>query len=431
MSVDVQHAASAPLPTGDIHRRVRGIAPYDFSLLVAVVLLLGLGAVMVYSATINEATLAGQDGSSQLKTHLAHIGVGIGALIATALFPYRRWQKLVYPSLLVVVILLGLVILIGTTAGFARRWIKLPGFSLQPAELAKLVFVLFLAYSLAKKAERIKEFAVAFVPHLLVCGLLILLCLFQPDFGTCIILVVLMFTMLFVAGTRLSYITLFATVGAFMGFQAIANNDMRLGRVLAFIDPWAYKSERGYQLVNSLTAIGSGDVFGQGIGYGGQTITGYLPEGHTDFILSVIAEQMGLVGVALVAMLFGVILYRGVKIALNASEDFGRYLAFGVTLLLTLQAVINMMVCVALIPTKGLTLPFVSYGGSSMVVCCAAMGILLNISRSQAVAQYRTLVPEPAPEADPGPAAGGGGKRAAKKKRKRRPKQQSLDEVLT
>ena len=118
-------------------------------------------------------------------------------------------------------------------------------------------------------------------------------------------------------------------------------------------------------------------------------------------------------------------------IALNASEDFGRYLAFGVTLLLTLQAVINMMVCVALIPTKGLTLPFVSYGGSSMVVCCAAMGILLNISRSQAVAQYRTLVPEPAPEADPGPAAGGGGKRAAKKKRKRRPKQQSLDEVLT
>lgn len=416
----------------DLSGELKRVEPYDFGVLLAVLSLLGIGAVMVYSATINDDSLIRGDGAATLKTHLAHIGLGIGLLITGMAIPYRRWRTLVYPALAVTLALLVLVIFFGTTAGHARRWLRLPGFSVQPAEMAKLAFVIFLAYSLDKKAERIKRFTVAFVPHLLVCGLLILLCLFQPDFGTCIILVLLMFVMLFVAGTRLAYISLFGFVGAFLAFQAIASNDMRLGRVMAFIDPWAHRSDRGYQMVNSLIAFGSGGLSGQGIGYGGQTTTGYLPEGHTDFILAVLGEQLGFIGVLAVLVLFSVLMIRGLATALAAKDDFGRFLAFGVTLLIGVQAVINMLVAVALIPTKGLTLPFVSYGGSSMLVSCLAVGILLNVSRDVRLETVRPFLRELDP--DPADDAGGASKKKPKRRRSRRRKkparQLPLKEVL-
>jgi len=416
-------------------REVGRVAPWDFPLLACVVLLLGLGAVMVYSATINELTQLTGDGSAKLRTHLAHVGVGALVLVAFTFFRYDRLRALVYPGLFATIALLGLVIVAGFEAGNARRWIALPGFNVQPAEIAKLGFVIFLAYSLAKKGGHIRRFSVAFIPHFLVCSLLILLCLFQPDFGTSVILVFLMFTMLFVAGTKLSYITLFLFVGGFLAFQAIASNDMRLGRVLAAIDPWAHRQGRGYQMVNSQIAIGSGGTTGQGLGYGGQTLTGYLPEGDTDFILSITGEQLGALGLIFVTALFGIILVRGVRIALRTEDLFGRYLAFGVTLLLTLQAVINMLVVVALIPTKGLTLPFVSYGGSSMLVSCAAVGILLNISRAHGIAAVRTVAPvaeDDAPAETPAkprrqrPRTG----LLGKLKRSRRGGRQRLEEVL-
>ncbi len=422
--------ARGPGAASSLRDAERQVAPYDFPLLAAVIMLLGLGTVMVYSATINESTLVTGDGAERLRVHLVHVGIGLTAMGLAMFVPYRTWRGLVYPGLFVTIALLALVIFVGTTAGNARRWIALPGFSLQPAELAKLAFVVFLAYSLAKKAERITRFTVAFVPHLIVCGVLIFLCLFQPDFGTCVILVLLMFTMLFAAGTRLGYISLFVCVGLFLAFQAIASNDMRLGRVMAFIDPWAYRTGRGYQMVNSLIAMGSGGTTGQGIGYGGQTLTGYLPEGHNDFILSVIGEQTGAVGVLVVVTLFAVIVVRGVGIALRARDDFGRFLAFGITLLLGLQAVINMMVAVSLIPTKGLTLPFVSHGGSSMLVSCFALGMLLAVSRDVNQGRLALLVPdadepddEPdAPEARPA--------KPRRQKGRRRKKATSLEEVL-
>jgi len=410
----------------------RRIAPFDFALLASVIMLLGIGAVMVYSATINDQTVLTGDGAAKLKVHLMHVALGVACLLGGMYYPYRNWRKLTYPVLFGAVLLLVAVIFFGHTAGNARRWIKLPGFSLQPAEVAKLAFVMFLAYSLAKKAERIKSFTVAFVPHLMVCGLLIFLCLFQPDFGTSVILTVLMFTMLFVAGTRLSYISLFVLVGGFLAFQAIADNDMRLRRVIAFINPWAYRTGTGYQMVNSQIAIGSGGLTGQGLGYGGQTLTGFLPEGHTDFILSVTAEQMGFIGVGVVALLFFMMIVRGIAVAGAARDEYGRFLAFGITLLLGLQAVINMMVAVGLIPTKGLTLPFVSYGGSSMLVCCLALGILLNISRDVGIGKYELVSPTPVYEDPPEPPAPK--KDRTKKRRKKRssvdPRQQSLEEVL-
>lgn len=425
------HYDSPASQQGHGNRAARNIAPFDFALLSTVIMLMGLGALLVYSATINDQTILAGDGSAKLKVHLAHVGLGIACLLAGMYYPYRHWRKLTYPILFGAILLLVAVIFFGHTAGNARRWIKLPGFSLQPAEVAKLAFVMFLAYSLAKKAERVKQFSVAFVPHLIVCGVLIFLCLFQPDFGTSIILTVLMFTMLFVAGTRLSYISLFGIVGAFLVFQAIAANDMRLRRVIAFINPWAYRTETGYQMVNSQIAIGSGGLTGQGLGYGGQTLTGFLPEGHTDFIVSVLAEQMGFIGVTVIAALFLIMITRGLTIAMNARDDYGRFLAFGITLLIGLQAVINMMVAVGLIPTKGLTLPFVSYGGSSMLVCCLAMGILLNVSRDSGVAKMELVMPEPPEdELEPLPVRPQKAKTKRKSRKQVDPRQQSLDEVL-
>lgn len=374
-------SASAETYTPDLSHELRRIESWDTGLLMATVMLLGIGAVMVYSATINPDTINHGNGEATLIKHLVHVGIGIGALVGGMAIPYRAWKKLVYPALLLVTVLLVMVTFFGTTAGNARRWLSFPGFNVQPAEMAKLAFVIFLAYSLDKKGARIRSFAVAFIPHLSVCGLLIMLCLTQPDFGTSLILVMLMFAMLFVAGTRLSYISLFVCVGAFLVFQAIASNSMRLGRVMMWLDPWGHRSDGGYQMVNSLIAIGSGGLTGQSLGFGGQTLTGYLPEGHTDFILAVLAEQLGFVGVLVVITLFGLLVSRGIATAVNARDDFGRFLAFGITLLLGLQAVINMLVAVALIPTKGLTLPFVSYGGSSMLVCCFSVGILMSISR--------------------------------------------------
>ena len=399
------------------------VEPYDFGLLMAILMLLGLGAVLVYSATITDDALAG-DGEATLRTHLVHIGLGIATMLGGMAFPYRRWKKLVYPMLMGVMFLLVMVIFFGTEAGHARRWLRVPGFSIQPAEMAKLAFVIFLAYSLAKKAERIKEFSVAFIPHLLVCSAFIFLCLFQPDFGTCVILVLIMFAMLFVAGTRMAYISLAGCVGLFMGLQAIAMNDMRAGRVMAFIDPWAHRSDRGYQMVNSLIAFGSGGVSGQSLGFGGQTITGFLPEGHTDFILAVMGEQLGLIGVSSIVVLFAFVLLRGIRIATQARDEFGRFLAFGITLLIIMQAVINMMVATALIPTKGLTLPFVSYGGSSMLTCCLGIGILLSISRDISIGKMANFGMPVPNESESKP------KRKRSRRRKKTPRQLPLEEVI-
>lgn len=407
----------------DLSHELKRVEPYDFGLLMAIIMLMGIGAVLVYSATITDDALGG-DGEATLRTHVTHIALGIAAMVGGMVFPYRRWKKLVYPTLGAVAFLLLLVIFVGTEAGHARRWLRVPGLSIQPAEMAKLAFVIFLAYSLDKKGERVKHFGAAFAPHLFVCSIFISLCLFQPDFGTCVILVLLMFGMLFVAGTRMAYISLTGAVGLFLAFQAIAMNDMRFGRVMAFIDPWAHRSDRGYQMVNSLIAFGSGGVSGQSLGFGGQTITGYLPEGHTDFILAVLGEQLGLIGVASVIVLFGVVLVRGIRIATTARDDFGRFLAFGVTLLIVMQAVINMLVATALIPTKGLTLPFVSYGGSSMLTCCLAMGILLSISRDVSLGQVAPFVPKAPIGGDLKP------KRRRSRRRKKTPRQLPLGEVI-
>ncbi len=359
---------------------------FDPVLLGAVLALVALGLVMVYSASAITAQDKLGDGFHYLKRQLVAAGLGLVVMAGVLKMGYRRLARYAYPLLLVALVLLVAVLVpgIGVVVGGARRWIRFPGFRLQPAEVAKLAWVIYLAYSLAKKRERVATFSVGFLPHLAVCGLLVALCIKQPDFGTSVGLVVLLFLMLFAAGTRLSFLVGSVLLALPVAYHAVASSPYRMKRVLGFLDPWTHRSDAGYQVAESLMSIGSGGLFGLGLGDGRQKLF-FLPEAHTDFIFSILAEELGLFGVTCVVLLYGVILWRGVRAALHASEPFGAYLALGVSALIGFQASVNMLVAMGMLPTKGLTLPFVSYGPSSLIVLMAAAGMLLSVSASARV----------------------------------------------
>lgn len=359
-------------------------ARIDLVLLSAVLALSALGLVMVYSASAVAAAARTGDGAHFLKRQLVAAALGVSAMAAVLKVGYRRLAALAYPALLSAVVLLVLVLIpgIGSTAGGARRWIRLSGFSLQPAEIAKLALVLYLAYSLAKKREKVRFFSIGLLPHLFITGLLVLLTLAEPDFGTAVALVLILFALLFASGAKVSYLVGSALLALPVAYHLVARSPYRMKRILAFMDPWAHRHDVGYQVSESLMSIGSGGVFGLGLGDGRQKLF-FLPEAHTDFIFSIIGEELGLVGVVLVLGLYGLLLWRGVRAALNATEAFGAYLALGITMLLSAQAAVNMAVAMGLLPTKGLTLPFISYGGTSLVISLAAAGVLLSIGQSR------------------------------------------------
>jgi cell division protein FtsW len=281
-------------------------------------------------------------------------------------------------------IMLGLVLIpgVGVVQKGARRWFDIAGMSMQPAEVAKVMTVIFLAYSISKKGEKMKKFAVGFIPHLLIVGLMVGLLLMQPDFGSSVILVTMMGIMLFVSGARLLYLSGFGILGAVGAFYAIVSSPYRMERITAFLEPWKHRQDVGYQISESLIAIGSGGLTGRGLGSGTGKL-GYVPELWNDFIATSVAEELGLLGIVLLVGLFLVFIWRGFKIAFEAQDDFGKYLAFGLTTLIGMQASANLCVVTGLLPTKGLTLPFFSLGGSSLVMTLFASGVLLNISKHQ------------------------------------------------
>ena len=354
---------------------------YDPILLGAVLLLVGFGLVMVYSASAITAQDKMGDSFHYLKRQATAAGIGLFAMVVAMKLGYRRMARLAYPLLIISIVLLTLVLIpgLGTTAGGAKRWLRFPGVSLQPAEVAKLAWVVYLSYSLAKKREKVQSFSIGFLPHLGIAGLLVGLCMLEPDFGSSVALLVLMFVMLFAAGAKLSYLVGSVLVAIPIAYTAIASSPYRMKRITAFLDPWANRQGSGYQVAESLMSIGSGGMTGLGLGDGRQKLF-FLPEAHTDFIFSIIGEELGLVGVGLLIALYAVIIWRGLKTALAAPEPFGTYLALGITSLIAFQAVVNMSVAMGLVPTKGLTLPFISYGGSSLIVLMGAAGLLLSIS---------------------------------------------------
>jgi len=373
----------------------------------AVVALLGFGVVMVYSASTVQGTTQHHDAQFFLKRQGAFALAALAVFFVTSLVDYHRIYKLTYPALgSVGLLLVACVAGFGHRGGGATRWISVGPVHIQPAELAKLALVSWLAYSLAKKAEKVKTFTVGFLPHLLVAGVFVLLCMKQPDFGSAVVLLLLTFTMLFVAGAKVGYILGATILGSAFAVVSIVSREYRYARYLAWLNMDQHRQDLAYQPFQSVMSFGSGGTFGLGIGRGLQTL--YLPEAHNDFIAAIIGEELGFIGVMALCAVFFTLVARGVRAALRAPDDYGSYLAFGISAMFGIQAILNLSVALAILPTKGLTLPFISYGGSSLLMNALAAGILLNVSRQgQAVAHYETPLPpevtsaeEPAQVAD-------------------------------
>ncbi|MCD6353269.1 MAG: putative lipid II flippase FtsW [Proteobacteria bacterium] len=343
--------------------------------------LLSIGVVMVYSTSSIIALKLYSDEYYFLKKELLFAALGVLLLIAMARFPYQYLSKLAYPILALSVSGLAILFIpeIGVSVGGATRWIRLGSLSIQPSECAKLGLIIYLSYFLSKKKEGIKNFSTGFLPPLIITGLMSLLVLCQPDFGTAFLFMLFFFILMFVGGARLFHLILSLILLVPAGCVLILNSPYRLKRLTAFIDPWSDPANSGFHIIQSYLAFGSGGPFGQGLGNGRQKLF-YLPEAHTDFIFSVVGEELGLLGVMTVIILFFIIIYCGIKISFRARDLLGTFMALGMVSFIGMQALLNMGVVMGLLPTKGSTLPFISYGGTSLIMNLVAVGILLNIS---------------------------------------------------
>ena len=341
--------------------------------------LTAFGMVMVFSSGAVFAAKKYGDATYFLKREVIYAILGLGAFSLASRIDYGVYRRYAYPLLFVSVVSLVLVLKMGSRAGGAVRWFRLGPLSFQPSELAKLALCVYLASLLARKAEKVRVFSIGFLPPLLVTGLMMGLLLKQPDLGTAAIFGAVALGLLFIAGTRTSYLILAVLVAAPVGWKFIVSTPFRMRRMLAFLDPWAFRRDVGYQIAESLISVGSGGLTGLGLGDGRQKLF-FLPEAHTDFILSIIGEELGLLGILAVVTGFSLLVWRGLRAALRARDVFGAYLAFGITAMFGLQALVNIGVVLGSLPTKGLPLPFISYGGTSLVMSLYAAGVLANIS---------------------------------------------------
>jgi cell division protein FtsW len=350
-------------------------------ILMTSVLLTGFGLVSVYSASAIIAVDRHQDAYFFLRRQMISAAFGVLAMLVAVQIDYRHLQRWAPLGIVLTLILLGLVFVpgLGKEAGGAKRWLQVGRLSFQPAELGKLTLVLYLAQRLAapqpRRGRPIRQ-------HLLLAGVgggLFACTLLQPDLGTAVLLLGIAVIVLFIGGVRLRYLLSVLVVTLPFLYMALVHVGFRWRRLLAFWDPWPARLDAGFQIVQSLLAFGNGALIGVGPGAGKQKLF-FLPEAHTDFVFAVIGEEFGFVGCLAVLGLFGVLLWQGMVVAGRSQSLFARYLAAGITSMLLLQAVMNVAVVVGFLPTKGLPLPFVSYGGSSLVVTLASVGILLGIS---------------------------------------------------
>jgi cell division protein FtsW len=353
----------------------------DIILLLVTLILVTIGTVMIYSSSSIIAMKRFNDGQYFLKKQIFFVLLGLGIMVLMTKISYEQLKKLAYPGILLSVVLLSLLLIphVGIRAGGATRWLKMGFFSFQVTELVKVSMVLFLAYFLTRKNNYITDFKRGMLVPLLVTLLIVGLILLEPDFGTAVIITVIMMLMLYLSGCRILHlagiIALFVPVGVYL----LLHKSYRLARLTSFLDPWKDPQHSGFQIIQSLLSFGSGGTFGVGIGDGMQKLF-YLPEPHTDFILSIIAEESGFIGVLIVIFLFAILIVRGFLISFKAPDLFSTLLAAGLTMVIALEAFINIAGVMGLIPLKGLALPFVSYGGTSLIMSLTAAGILLNIS---------------------------------------------------
>ncbi len=353
----------------------------DPTILILAVCLTCLGVVMVYSASSVMALKKFGDGFFFLKRQGLFSLVGFAAMTLLMMLDYRKFRMLVVPVLLLALVLMVLPLIpgLGATVNGASRWIRIAGLSVQPSELAKLALVVYLAYSLSRKKELIKTFRLGLMPYVVMLAPMLGLLALQRDLGGAFVMVAVTFGMLWMAGLPLRWPVLAALCSAPVVYFQVVGSKYRMARIDAFIDPFSDPLGKGFQIIQSWTAFGYGGPLGQGLGEGKQKLF-YLPEAHTDFIFSVLGEELGFAGVFVVSSMFLLLVLSGLRVARRATDSFGKNLAFGMSLLLGLQAFANMMVTTGLLPTKGLALPFLSYGGSSLIGSLLAVGVLLSVS---------------------------------------------------
>ncbi|HKV55345.1 MAG TPA: putative lipid II flippase FtsW [Candidatus Binataceae bacterium] len=349
--------------------------------------LLALGLLMVLNTTYFLGQAKTGDAFHFFKAHLGHIAAGLLACIVLSQFSLAALKRMVIPLALVSCALLVATWIpgLGVMRGGARRWVRLGPILAEPSELVKLAIVFFLADFLSRREERMRDAKAGPLAALVIVAPLILLLLKQPDFGSTVMVVLLVFAMLFAAGARPLHLGVAGGVALTgLAIQAVAK-PYRMRRFAAFVDPWRSARGAGFQLIQSFIALGEGGKWGQGLGAGRQKMF-YLPQAHTDFVFAIITDDFGLIGALLVIALFVMILVRGMRIAHEEPDPFASLLAAGLTSLLALQALINIAVVIGLVPTKGLPLPFLSYGGTAIVMALAELGTLLALSRRPAIA---------------------------------------------
>lgn len=354
----------------------------DVWMIVSIALILAIGIIMVYSASAVLAFHEFGDRYYYVKRQLLFAGLGVCALIFTMNMNYLVWRKWAKIALIICFVLLVIVLIpgVGVVRGGARSWLGISSFGIQPSEFMKLAMILFLAKWLSEKQQTITLFVKGLLPPLGMALLAFGLIMLQPDLGSGAVMVAASLLLIFTAGAQLKHLGLLALAGAAGLVGLILAAPYRLQRISGFLDPWADPLGSGYQIIQSLYAIGPGGLVGLGLGMSRQKFS-YLPEPQTDFIFSIVAEELGFIGGSALIVLFMIVIWRGIRTAIYAPDTFGSLLAVGITSIIGVQVLINIGVVIGMMPVTGITLPLVSYGGSSLTLLLTSLGILLNISR--------------------------------------------------
>ncbi|MDO4572797.1 MAG: putative lipid II flippase FtsW [Clostridia bacterium] len=367
-----------------LRKNKRVIGRLDYPILVTIALLCAFGLVMVFSASYYYAQntqSVGYDGYYYIRKQAVYLLIGFPIMILLSFFDYRRIEKYKVVAMLLSIVLLIAVLIFGQETNGAKRWLVIGGQSIQPSEIAKFGMMIYMCSFMAKKHAVMQTFSKGMLPMLLVIGVICGLVMLQPNMSMSVIMGLMGYALLYIGGCDTKQMMLLALVlAAVFGLLAVVA-PYRLARLTSFVDPWADPLGTGYQLIQSYYAIGSGGLFGQGLNGSRQKLL-YMTYAESDFIYAIVCEELGLIGALAVLAAYAFIIYRGIRIALLSRDRFGSLLAGGITVVFGLQVFVNIGVCIGLLPTTGQALPFISAGGSSMMIFLAAMGVLLNISRS-------------------------------------------------
>lgn len=378
---------------------IKKLKDYDFTLMITPILLAAFGLVMIYSASMVIAVVEEHESTHYLVKQIQWFVIGLGGFAFTSIFPYKYYQKLMKMIILIVIGLLVGVLFFGDKVNGARSWYSFSFASLQPAEFAKLGLVMYLASIYSKKQSYINEFNKGVLPPLILTAIVLSLIMMQPDIGSAAIIFLIACSVIFSSGIRFKHLSLLVLLGVALIAFTIPNmvTEERIARFSGAYQPFADPEDDGYHLIQSYLAIGVGGLSGEGLGQGVQKL-GYLLEPHTDFIMAVIAEELGFVGVVIVIGMLSIIVLRGFFISRKCKDSFGALLAIGISSMIGIQAFINLGAISGILPITGVPLPFVSYGGSSLLIMMISMGIMNNIAKSVKQKEEEPVISKEQPE---------------------------------